>query len=56
MPGRFGLPGDSSDQSRFGSSVAFGDFDGDGRDDIAVGAPDDYADCGEASCRAGSVM
>jgi hypothetical protein len=56
-PGTFGLPGISSFASRYGAAVAMGDFDGDGRDDIAVGAPDDFVP-GEngINVRGGSVM
>ncbi|MEM8557470.1 MAG: T9SS type A sorting domain-containing protein [Bacteroidota bacterium] len=34
-----GLPGTPDTNGRFGSALASGDFDGDGRDDIAIGEP-----------------
>lgn len=34
-----GVPGSSESEDSFGSTVAAGDFDGDGRADLAVGAP-----------------
>ncbi len=34
-----GVPGDSAEHTHFGSGLAGGDFDGDGKDDLAVGAP-----------------
>jgi hypothetical protein len=37
--GEGGLPGPAEAQDRFGSSVAAGDFDGDGYVDLAIGAP-----------------
>lgn len=36
-----GIVGDLEGGDNFGSSLASGDFDGDGRDDLAVGAPGD---------------
>jgi hypothetical protein len=55
--GRFGLPGHPSYLSRFGAALAFGDFDGDGRDDMAIGAPGDYISCEDGgNCRTGSVL
>ncbi|WP_416896830.1 MAG: FG-GAP-like repeat-containing protein [Minwuia sp.] len=35
------VPGGASDYMLFGSSLATGDFDGDGRTDLAIGAPGD---------------
>lgn len=34
-----GVPGINADGDEFGSALAVGDFDGDGRDDLAVGIP-----------------
>jgi hypothetical protein len=34
-----GIPGDAEDGDRFGAALACGDFDADGFDDLAVGAP-----------------
>ncbi|MEV0846307.1 VCBS repeat-containing protein [Streptomyces sp. NPDC049954] len=34
-----GVPGNAEAADRFGSDTAFGDFDGDGYDDLAVGTP-----------------
>lgn len=34
-----GVPGDPETDDRFGWAVAAGDFNGDGRDDLAIGAP-----------------
>ncbi len=43
------IGGVTEDEDRFGSSLAVGDFDGDGRDDLAVGAPfDDIVDIVDA--------
>jgi len=36
---RPGVPGASEPGDRFGSALAAGDFDGDGRDDLAIGVP-----------------
>lgn len=36
-----GIPGDASANERFGASLAAGDFNGDGRDDLAIGTPRD---------------
>ncbi len=36
-----GVPGTQEPNDAFGSAVAAGDVDGDGRADIAVGAPDE---------------
>ena len=36
-----GVPGDARDDDSFGASVALGDVNGDGRADLAVGAPGD---------------
>ncbi len=35
----FGVPGISEADDRFGTALAFGDFNGDGFDDLAVGSP-----------------
>ena len=42
-----GVPGDAEDSDSFGESLACGDFDGDGYDDLAVGVPNENLD-GEA--------
>jgi hypothetical protein len=42
--GRRHVPGEVENGDRFGYAVAAGDFDGDGRDDLAVGAPFEEAD------------
>lgn len=39
QPGSSGLPGSCENGSLFGNSLAAGDFNGDGRDDLAVGVP-----------------
>ncbi len=44
-----GLPGANFSQDRFGEALAAGDFDGDGYDDLAVGAPSDGAGINEGS-------
>lgn len=36
-----GVPGTPASGDRFGRALAAGDFDGDGRDDLAIGAPND---------------
>ena len=33
------LSGTVEANDRFGNAIAYGDFDGDGRDDVAIGAP-----------------
>ena len=48
-----GIPGDAEDYDAFGFSLACGDFDGDGFDDLAIGTP--YEDLGSASA-AGMVV
>ncbi|MBZ0088815.1 MAG: FG-GAP repeat protein, partial [Thermoanaerobaculia bacterium] len=50
LPGR-GLAGE-----RFGAALAFGDFNGDQREDLAVGIPNDAVGCGSEDCYGGSVM
>lgn len=42
--GRRHIPGEVENGDRFGYAVAAGDFDGNGRDDLAVGAPFEEAD------------
>jgi hypothetical protein len=42
--GTGGIPGDVEEGDRFGFSLAAGDFDGDGYDDLAIGVP--YEDIG----------
>ncbi len=39
-----GIPGWGNSQERFGEALAAGDFDADGFDDLAVGAPGDWGD------------
>lgn len=39
----------TSDRARFGSTIAAADIDGDGTDDLVIGAPDDGAD-GKIAC------
>lgn len=39
--GKKGVKGSLNDAPRFGGSLASGDFDGDGYDDLAIGSPDD---------------
>jgi hypothetical protein len=48
-----GLPGVSSSNDRFGSALAAGDFNGDGRDDVAIGEPGE--DFGGAAINAGQL-
>jgi hypothetical protein len=55
-PGRPGVPGTVIHESKFGAAIAFGDFDGDGRDDLAIGAPNDPVPVSPGSAiRGGSV-
>jgi hypothetical protein len=54
-PGTFGIEGLPGGSSKFGSSIAFGDFNGDGRDEIAVGAPQEYNSVEGFSYRTGAV-
>ena len=51
-----GLPGPGFADENFGAAVAFGDFNGDGRDDLVVGIPQDVVLCGLTPCRGGSAM
>jgi hypothetical protein len=46
---RRGVPGAVEEFARFGRSVAAGDFDGDGRDDLAIGIPFDDVGAIEAA-------
>lgn len=46
------LPGDNASGDRFGAALAAADFDGDGRDDLAIGAPREDVDGAD---NAGSV-
>ncbi|MFY2556007.1 M12 family metallopeptidase [Corallococcus terminator] len=39
LPGSDGVPGVASTELRFGSALAAGDFNGDGRSELAIGAP-----------------
>jgi hypothetical protein len=48
-----GIPGDAEELDFFGSSLACGDFDGDGHDDLVVGVP--IEDLGSASA-AGMIV
>ena len=50
------LPGTPTSSERFGQSVAFGDFNGDLKDDLAVGIPYDRGLCGVTPCAAGAVL
>ncbi len=50
------LPGTPSASEGFGHAVAFGDFNGDLKDDLAVGIPYDRNLCGATPCAAGAVM
>ncbi len=49
-----GIPGTGSALDGFGSALVAGDFDGDGRDDLAVGAPVDAAN-GTSGAGGGTV-
>lgn len=51
-----GLPGLPSAFELFGFAVAFGDFNGDQRDDLAVGIPYSRSACGATLCSPGSAM
>jgi hypothetical protein len=42
--GSAGVPGTPEPEQNFGAALAVGDFDHDGRDDLAVGTPDDSVD------------
>jgi len=51
-----GLPGFPATFELFGFSVAFGDFNGDQKDDLAVGIPYSRGVCGSTLCSPGSVL
>ena len=51
-----GLPGFPAEFEMFGFAVAFGDFNGDQRDDLAVGIPYTKSACGASPCTPGSVL
>jgi hypothetical protein len=44
-----GVPGTAHDEGQFGRAVTAADFDGDGADDIAIGAPPDADDAGSVT-------
>ncbi|MGH8248516.1 MAG: hypothetical protein ACREUU_19025, partial [Gammaproteobacteria bacterium] len=47
FPGGADVPGTQENHDQFGSTFAAGDFNGDGRDDLAVGSPDEDDDVSE---------
>ena len=51
-----GLPGAPAELELFGFAVALGDFNGDQRDDLAVGIPNNRGSCSVSPCRSGSVL
>ena len=53
--GADGVPDSSEDSDRFGSALAVGDFDGDGYDDLAIGAPYEDLENGGTKDSAGAV-
>ena len=51
-----GILGESADGGNFGIALTSGDFDANGVDDLAIGAPyDRVSTCGESGCLAGGV-
>jgi hypothetical protein len=54
--GNLGVPGSGYTDARFGSAIVFGDFDGDGRDDLAIGAPRDAARASDGNLYTGGTV
>lgn len=55
VPNSPGVPGADADEGQFGRAVAAGDFDGDGADDLAIGAPPDADDAGSVTILRGGA-